>query len=82
MIQERLFSYVEPGGERGEVYEWITVTEAEIRAHWLDHMAITKEKVSFDHYLTRWLAERYAYEITDSYPYAEEEENDDTRGHA
>jgi hypothetical protein len=77
---ERLFGYLEPGGERGEIYEWFTITETELRAHWVDYNSDTSKKISFEQYLTDWLNKSNGYEITDSYPY--EEEDEDTRGHA
>lgn len=67
----RTFEYIEPGGERGETYEKITITDEEILAiywnHWKslmvskfgpDHELITKENCIDDFVVVHW-----AYEV-------------------
>jgi hypothetical protein len=67
----RVFSHSEPGGERGEIDEWIDTTEQEIldmRWDWWYDLMVKKygeghPLITEENCIQDWVTDHYAFEI-------------------
>lgn len=74
-----IYAYSEPGGERGEVNEWIQVTEVELRefefSWWIAHQKMFgKTDFSWEIFIDEWISEHDAIVLHEG------DINDDDRG--
>lgn len=71
VIRERLFNYP---NKVGELTKWITVSESDLRDEFAFWKAKAETYIPFEVWLTDWLKTNNGYELLDSYPYSDDED--------